>query len=87
MDDDSVLKKGDESENEDNDYNEHTPNYKNFVELGKLLDILNMLCTQAKQVLQEEINLETKLKQLLTARQAQDSMTSSTSSLNTPVGV
>jgi hypothetical protein len=40
----------------------------NGIELTKLLDILDMLCRQSKQVLEYEINLEIMLKQLLTIK-------------------
>ncbi|CAF3944056.1 unnamed protein product, partial [Rotaria magnacalcarata] len=51
MDNDSILKKYENNENEESDYNETVVNQQLFVELGKLLDILNILCSQAKQVL------------------------------------
>ncbi|CAF2395150.1 unnamed protein product [Rotaria sp. Silwood2] len=68
---DSISKKHDD-ENEDNVHNEYSLNHQRIVELGKLLDIINMLSTQAKQVLEKEINLETILRQLLAVRTAQD---------------
>ncbi|CAF3262966.1 unnamed protein product [Rotaria socialis] len=83
MDNDSILKKHESNKNEENDYNENVLNQQIFVELGKLLDILNVLCSQAKQVLETEINLDIILKQLLSVRKAQDSTGSSTSDLNT----
>ncbi len=41
------------------------------IESRKLLDILDMLCTQTKQILDYEINLEIMLRQLLTIRKIQ----------------
>ena len=38
------------------------------VELRKLSDILDMLCSQAKQALEKEIDLEQMLRQLLSTR-------------------
>ncbi|CAF1205520.1 unnamed protein product [Rotaria sordida] len=76
---DSISK----NQNEDDDHNEYLLSHQRIVELGKLLDILNMLITQAKQVLDKEINLEKILKQLLTVRKTQDSKESSSDVLNT----
>ncbi|CAF4085623.1 unnamed protein product, partial [Rotaria magnacalcarata] len=83
MDNDSILKKYENNENEESDYNETVVNQQLFVELGKLLDILNILCSQAKQVLEKEVNLGIIFKQLLSVRKAQDSTGSSASNLNT----
>ncbi|CAF0926376.1 unnamed protein product [Rotaria sp. Silwood1] len=69
---DSISKKYNEKKN-DSDHKEYSLSHQRIIELGKLLDILNMLSTQAKQVLEKEINLETILKQLLTVRKVQDS--------------
>lgn len=44
------------------------------IESRKLLDILDMLCTQTKQILDYEINLEIMLRQLLTIRKTQTSI-------------
>jgi len=44
------------------------------IESRKLLDILDMLCTQTKQILDYEINLEIMLRQLLTIRKIQTSI-------------
>ena len=41
-------------------------------ELGKSLEILKMLCAQAKETLEKEMTLERTLRQLLAARQASD---------------
>jgi len=49
-------------------------NYPYGIELRKLLDILHKLCTQTKQVLDHEIDLERMLKQLLTIRKTRDPM-------------
>ncbi len=46
--------------------------YRN--ELEKLLDILDMLCTQAKQVLEYEIDLEKMIKRLSEIRKARHSV-------------
>ncbi|CAF1088242.1 unnamed protein product [Adineta steineri] len=48
-------------------------NHPYAVELRKLLDILHMLCTQANQFLEYEINLEKTLKRLLTTKETQAS--------------
>ena len=76
---DSILKKNNEQnekEDDDEDYNEPLSNRLRVSELGKLLDILNMLCTQAKQSLGKEIHLEAILKQLLAVRKTSISMES-----------
>ena len=52
--------------------NESSAHRQGFVELGKSLEILNMLCAQAKEALEGEITLERTLRQLLIARQASD---------------
>jgi hypothetical protein len=73
---DSILiKTNEQNENDDEDYNESLINRQRYSELGKLLEILNMLTTQAKQVLEKEIYLEIILKQLLTIRKTHRSMT------------
>ncbi|CAF3769703.1 unnamed protein product [Rotaria socialis] len=59
--------------NQDENENESLTNQPHIVELGKLVDILDFLCTQTKQILDYEINLEQTVKQLLTIRKAQDS--------------
>ncbi|CAF3396980.1 unnamed protein product [Rotaria socialis] len=59
--------------NQDEHENESLTNQPHIVELGKLVDILDFLCTQTKQILDYEINLEQTVKQLLTIRKAQDS--------------
>lgn len=61
-------------ESEANDLDAAPVQSQNKIELRKLLDILNMLCTQAKQTLEKEINLERTLKQLLTVQKAQISV-------------
>lgn len=53
------------------------------VESRKLLDILNTLCTQTKQTLEREINLERVLKELLKLRKTQFSVQSNVDDLNT----
>lgn len=53
------------------------------VESRKLLDILNMLCTQAKQTLEREINLERVLKQLLKIDKNHISVSSNVDEMNT----
>ncbi|CAF3407987.1 unnamed protein product [Rotaria sp. Silwood1] len=50
------------------DENEALVNQSYKSELRKLYDILDMLCTQAKQILDYEINLEQMLKQLLAVK-------------------
>jgi hypothetical protein len=62
---DSILIKTTEQEE---DSHESISNHQRFSELSKLLDILHMLCSQAKQVLEKEISHEMILKQLLKAR-------------------
>jgi len=73
---DSILIKTNEKDknNDDDDYNQSLLNRQRYSELGKLLDILNMLSTQAKQVLEKEIYLERILKKLLATRKAHGSM-------------
>ena len=53
--------------NDDSD--ESLTNRQSSSDHTKLLQILNMLCTQAKSVLEKEIHLERLLKQLLSTRQ------------------
>lgn len=72
---DSILIKTNEKDkNDDDDYNQSLLNRQRYSELGKLLDILNMLSTQAKQVLEKEIYLERILNKLLATRKAHVSM-------------
>lgn len=69
---DSILMKSEqEDEGEDDDESESLVNRQENSQPGKLLEILNMLCTQAQQVLEKEIAHERLLKQLLRARQTQ----------------
>lgn len=44
------------------------------MELQKLVDVLDMLCTQAKQILEQQNQLEEKFKQLLTIKKRQISV-------------
>lgn len=70
---DSILIKTNEKDkNDDDDYNQSLLNRQRYSELSKLLDILNMLSTQAKQVLEKEIYLERILNKLLATRKALD---------------
>ena len=66
------LPKQTESEDEDDD-DESVINHPYAVELRKLLDILQTLCIQAKQVLEQELDLEKTLKQLLNRKRSRDS--------------
>ena len=61
-----------QKENEDKDETSINQPYRN--ELEKLLDILDMLCTQAKQVLEYEIDLEKMIKRLLEIKKARHSI-------------
>ncbi|CAF0870230.1 unnamed protein product [Adineta steineri] len=67
----------------DEDYNESQSKRQPIAELGRLLDILDILCKRAKQVLEKEINLEKILTQLLAARKAHSSKDSSIDTINT----
>ncbi len=72
---DSIQNKTDKQEEDDDEKeDEFLMNYPYGIELRKLLDILHKLCTQTKQVLDHEIDLERMLKQLLTIRKTRDSM-------------
>jgi hypothetical protein len=73
---DSILIKTNEKDknDDDDDYNQSLLNRQRYSELSKLLDILNMLSTQAKQVLEKEIYLERILNKLLATRKAHVSM-------------
>lgn len=66
------LPKQTKSEDEDDD-DESVINHPYAVELRKLLDILQTLCIQAKQVLEQELDLEKTLKQLLNRKRSRDS--------------
>ncbi|UJR28363.1 hypothetical protein I4U23_009606 [Adineta vaga] len=59
-------------------YNESLLKHGNLTELSKLADTLNMLCVQAKQILEKEIDYEKLLQKLLTVRQTQSSIESTT---------
>jgi len=62
----SVLSKtNEEAESESEDSQESSSKRQRSSEYRKLLDIVNMLCTQAKHVLAKEIQLEKILRQLL----------------------
>ena len=74
------LPKQTESENEeeedggDDDHDhESMINHPYAVELRKLFDILQTLCVQAKQVVEQEIDLGKTLKQLLKRQRSRDS--------------
>ncbi len=72
---DSIQNKTDKQEEDDDEKeDEFLMNYSYGIELRKLLDILHKLCTQTKQVLDHEIDLERMLKQLLTIRKIRDSI-------------
>jgi hypothetical protein len=60
------IAKQEEDENED----ESLINQPHKNELGKLLEVLDMLCIQAKQGLDYETDLERLIKQLLLIRKA-----------------
>lgn len=68
---DLILSKTNE---DDEDYNETILNRQRFSEFNKLLEILNMLNKQAKQVLEKEIYFERLLNRLLASRQAHSSI-------------
>ncbi|CAF2821950.1 unnamed protein product [Rotaria sp. Silwood2] len=68
--DDSIKNNTDRQDENEND---SSINQSYESELRKLYDILHMLCTQAKQILNYEINLEQMLKQLLEIRKIRDS--------------
>ncbi|CAF1027311.1 unnamed protein product [Adineta ricciae] len=70
---DFVPKQTESEEEEDDDDDESVINHPYAVELRKLLDILQTLCVQAKQVLEQEIDLEKTLKQLLKRQRSRDS--------------
>lgn len=70
---DSIAIKTNEENENDEDYNESLLNRQRFSESTKLLDILNMLTTQAKQALEKEIYLETILKHLLANKRTHSS--------------
>lgn len=52
----------------DDDEKASLDNHPHSAELRKLSDILDMLCVQAEQALENEVDLETMLKQLLSTR-------------------
>jgi len=79
---DSILTKKDQQD-ESEDEDESLSKRQRLGELEKLLAIISMLCTQAKEVLEKENDFEIILKQLLAARKAQSSKASSTDGLNT----
>ena len=60
----SISKQKSDEENE-NDNKKSLFNDRTIYELRKLFDILNMLCIQVKQILENEIYLERKLERLL----------------------
>lgn len=59
------------TEKQDENDNKLLIDQSSGTELCKLLEVLQMLCTQAKQILDYEINLEQTLKQLLAIRKIQ----------------
>lgn len=64
------LEKNDEDNNEEN---ESQINYQQKSKSKRILDVLNMLCKQAKEVLDREISHERMLRQLLRIRQTETS--------------
>jgi hypothetical protein len=82
---DSTLSKSHQEHDEldDEESYESTFYRQSQINAGKLLDILNMLCTQAKQTINKQAHLENSLRQLLTVRTMHDSMRSSSDVLNT----
>ena len=72
---DSIATKNDKRNVQEADVeevNESSAHRQGAAELGKSLEILNMLCAQAKETLAKEVTLERTLRQLLVARQASD---------------
>ena len=64
---------GEENDDEYENYTQSSSNQPNPVELNKLLEVLSMLCTQAKQTLEQELSYERLLKRLLTIAKVQPS--------------
>ncbi|CAF0925386.1 unnamed protein product [Adineta ricciae] len=62
-----------ESDAEYENYTQLSSNQLNPVELNKLLEVLIMLCAQAKQTLEQEVGYERLLKRLLTIAKVQSS--------------
>ena len=62
-----------DGDDDDDDDHESVINHPYAVELRKLFDILQTLCVQAKQVVEQEIDLGKTLKQLLKRQRSRDS--------------
>lgn len=68
---DLISMKSEEEEEEEEEENEELINNQQNSQSKKLLDILNMLCTQATQVLDKENSYEQILTQFLQIRETQ----------------